>query len=482
MSEWSQPFVPLPFAVVRATHILAAFFGSVAASLAVTEPAADPDLFWHLASGAWMLEHGRLLDHDVFSFTRSGEPYSVGQWLGQLALASAFRAGGWQGVEVLRATLIAVATLFLSRAVLRVQPHPGWAALPIVAAVLISRLAWGDRPQLFTIALFPVFFDLLLRARLDERARTLALLPPLALLWANLHGAFPLGLALLLAFTVEGHAVRHSLRWRFTATLVACAIATQVNPTATRALGWAVSYASAPGRHVVEERPTDLLAPAGIVFGAMLLGALGASLVLGRHRIAARVGPPLLWTGLIVPFALLGIAIQRQLPYAAYVLAPFVGAAIPAALGRARTAAPHVPGPVASAIVGVLIAVPLATAALAAPAEPDLRAYPVAAVRELRPMRGPLLNEYDWGGYLIYAAPEHPVFIDGRGAALFVPGVLDDWVRAVEVRPGYAEILERHDIRLVLLRPHRPLVAALREGGWHLAAEEGDRWVLLVRP
>lgn len=482
MSGRSQPFVPVPFAVVRASVILAAFFAASAASLAVTEPARDPDLFWHMASGAWMLEHGRLLDRDVFSFTRAGEPYSVGQWLGQIALAVAYRSAGWPGIELLRATLVGVATFFLARAVLRIQPHPAWAALPIVAGILVSRLAWGDRPQLFTVALFPLFFDLLLRVRLGAHARTLVLLPPLALLWANLHGAFALGLALVLAFTVEAHAVRHRSRWPLTVTLVASGLATQLNPAASGALGWALSYASSPGRHVVEERPTDLLSPVGIVFAALLSAVIASSLALGRHRIAAAVGPPLLWAGLIVPFVMLGLAIQRQLPYAADVLAPFVAGAVPAALGRAVTVAPLVPRRIALAIVGLLLTIPLAVAVLAAPTGPDLGAYPAGAVPDLARAKGALLNEYDWGGYLIQAAPGQPVFIDGRGAALFQPGILADWTTAVEVRPGYAEVLERHDVGLVLLRPHRPLVAALRERGWGVVAEDAGRWVLLVRP
>lgn len=462
--------------------MFAAFVAVAALTLAASEPAKDPDLFWHLASGQWMLDHGRLLDRDVFSSTREGAPYAVGQWLGQLVLTLAFRVGGWAGVELVRAALVGIATLFLARAVLRLQPHPGWAVLPIIAAVLVSRLAWGDRPQLFTVALFPLFLDVLLRARLGGGTRALFLLPPLALLWANLHGAFPLGLALVLAFTVEALLARHPLRRPFALVLVACAVATQLNPATAGALAWAASYASSPGRHVVEERPTDVLSPAGLLYALLLLTSLASALVLGRAGIRAGVGPPLLWAGLIVPFALLGLAIQRQLPYACDVLAPFVAAALPAALGRAPASAPLVPRQLAIVVVAALIVFGSLSAVLSAPREPDLSTYPVAALAPLRTTRGALLNEYDWGGYLIYAAPERPVFIDGRGAALYVPDILAEWTRAIEVRAGYLEVLTKRDIGVVLLRPHRPLVAALRERGWPVVAEERDRWILLARP
>jgi hypothetical protein len=42
--------------------------------------------------------------------------------------------------------------------------------------------------------------------------------------------------------------------------------------------------------------------------------------------------------------------------------------------------------------------------------------YPYRAVQYLKshPLPGPMLNEYNWGGYLIWQYPERKVFIDGR--------------------------------------------------------------------
>jgi hypothetical protein len=203
----------------------------------------------------------------------------------------------------------------------------------------------------------------------------------------------------------------------------------------------------------------------------------------GRDGIAARLGAPLLWPGLVAPFAILALAIQRETPYACMALTPFVAAMVPDALGRPRTAALTVPR-LAGAAAAVLLLVALAVeAAVAAPREPDLGAYPVGAVPLLRgqPAHPHLLNEYDWGGYLIRYASEQPTFIDGRGEALFVPEVLDDFQRAVALAPGYRDVLKRWDIALVLLRPDRPLAGALREDGWRALGDD-PRWVLLSRP
>ncbi|MDQ2953231.1 MAG: hypothetical protein M3R54_13315, partial [Chloroflexota bacterium] len=188
-----------------------------------------------------------------------------------------------------------------------------------------------------------------------------------------------------------------------------------------------------------------------------------------------------LWPGLIAPFAVAALAIQRETPYACMVLAPFVAAMVPDALGRPRVVAPSVPRVAALGLGLVLAALLLIETVVAAPREPDLSAYPVAALGALRATPGNLLNEYDWGGYLIRYAPEHRTFIDGRGEALFLPDVLDDFQRAVALAPSYRDILKRRDIAIALLRPDRPLVGALRDDGWRVLASD-PRWVLLSRP
>src|SRR2546423_14215366 len=63
--------------------------------LASGYPTGDPDTYWHLASGQWMLDHHEILRADIFSSTVSGQPYSVGQWLGEIGLGLVFNAGGW---------------------------------------------------------------------------------------------------------------------------------------------------------------------------------------------------------------------------------------------------------------------------------------------------------------------------------------------------------------------------------------------------
>src|SRR2546425_293471 len=174
------------------------FLAATSFAIAVSLPSGDPDTYWHLASAKWMIDHGQLLKMDVFSSTVTGEAYSVGEWLGQLVLYAAYLAGGWTGIALLRATLVAIGAFFLTRAALRVAPAPF--AIAITAfALALSEITWTDRPQLFTFALFPMLFEVLIAARAGRTA-LLAAVPPLLLVWTNLHGGDALGLALVAIF------------------------------------------------------------------------------------------------------------------------------------------------------------------------------------------------------------------------------------------------------------------------------------------
>jgi hypothetical protein len=449
---------------------LAPLFVALAAfALALATPSGDPDTYWHLASGKWMLDHGELLRADVFSSTVTGRPYSVGEWLGEIVLYGAYLAGGWTGLVILRGLLVAVCAFFLTRVALR--GGPVIVAVPVsCAALILSEIVWTDRPHLFTLALFPLVLDLLLTARAGRLGVLLAV-PPLMLLWTNLHGGYALGLALVGIFTLEALLLRRSPA-AFVITAGTAFIASFVDP-GSLGLGAAAAHATAPPRFIVEEAPPDVTRPAGLVFAAFIIGVLALALRRGGTLLDLLLLAPLLW---------LGLSAQRHMPYFAFAAVPFIATALPGAwapfeawLARRR---PYPRAAVAGFGAGVA-AMAIVSLALV-PSAPEERAYPTAALEAVRSSTGVLLNEYDWGGYLIWRAPERPVFVDGR-LFPFLPEVFADWREAVELGPRWKQVLDRYRVAQVLLRPDRALVSALREQGWRVVTEDA-RAVLLERP
>jgi len=438
-------------------------------AVAIANPPHDPDMYWHLASGKWMLEHGQLLRTDQFSSTMSGAAYSVGEWLGQIVLYLAYLAGGWAGLVLLRGALVFVSAFFVTRLVLR-DGVPIVFALPIaVAALVLSEIVWTDRPHLFTLALFPLLLDLLLAARAG-RVRLLLAVPPLILLWTNLHGGYALGLALMGIFTLDALLRRQVLPYAIT--MLTAFAASLVDP-GSLGLAAAATHAASPPRFIAEESPPDITKPAGALFALFIVATLALALRTGGTVFDMLVLAPLLW---------LGLSAQRQMPYFAFAALPYLATAVarawPALTARVAGRRPYPRVAVVGFAAGVAAMVLVSLASV--PTAPNEREYPTAALAAVRSGSGVLLNEYDWGGYLIWRAPERAVFIDGR-LFLFVPDVLADWREAVELGPRWRETLERRKVAQVLLMPRRPLVAALRESGWRVVVED-ERAILLERP
>jgi hypothetical protein len=88
---------------------------------------------------------------------------------------------------------------------------------------------------------------------------------------------------------------------------------------------------------------------------------------------------------------------------------------------------------------------------------------PVKAVEFIKSsqLSGPMLNDYGLGGYLIWTAPEHPVFVDGRGDVFEWSGVLGEFGDWATLRSDPNELLEKHKINFCFLNSQSPMVRVL---------------------
>jgi hypothetical protein len=114
----------------------------------------------------------------------------------------------------------------------------------------------------------------------------------------------------------------------------------------------------------------------------------------------------------------------------------------------------------------------------------DPTAFPVEAVARARAagLPGPVFNEFAWGGYLLYAWPEQPVFIDGQ-TDFYGEQLTREYVTIRETGAGWQEALARRGIELMVLPPDAPLVRALAESpSWKLQYVDATAAVLQHRP
>ncbi len=173
--------------------ILAALLGFLA-----TCRIRDPDIWLYLKSGEIFLQRGEILRTDIFSFTRSGQPWANHSWLSQAVFAVFFRAAGVGGLYLLRYLLLGSAFGLVYRSV-RLNAGRTAAAVLTLAAILAAASRFVVRPELFTFVFLPLTVLVLERERKGKRSR-LFLVPIIFLAWSNLHGGVILGAVILGAY------------------------------------------------------------------------------------------------------------------------------------------------------------------------------------------------------------------------------------------------------------------------------------------
>ena len=462
---------------MRTPLVLPAAIGALFGAASTRLPVGDPDVFWHLAIGHDTLAHG-LATADAYSWTVLGQPVSVDQWLGQLLWALADTAGGWPGIVALRAVAVALLVgLIVYAAVREHTTHPIGTVFAALPAIALSRLVWTERPELFGVICFALLIVLIRAARAGSD-RALYAIPPLIVLWANLHGSFALGVVLV---ALEGAVAQPSRRRAFLSVAIGSFLATLLTPSTIGTWSAPAFHLLHPPRQIQEWSVPDVTTPPGAIFFVAIAATI-ATAFFARTR-TAREGVVLL------PVLFVSLIATRQLPFFAIVAAPYLAAhggdAIGEIAGLLHLPTPRFapvtrwPGRAADAAALAVGAIVLAVAAATGTPAPALAGFPTSAVPALRSGPG-LLNQYDWGGYLIANAPGTPVFVDGR-LTPYLSGVLNDYSTVVGVHPGWRDVIARRGIRQILVRPTDPVAVRARDLGWPIRATS-DTFVLIDVP
>jgi len=155
----------------------------------------DSDTLWQIRIGQWIVEHGAVPYTDVHTFTRFGEPWMSSSWLSQVLYAISWGSLGWAGPVILTSLAIG-ATVAILMYLLDAYVDPARSIMLVTLAVLISATHFLARPHMLAFPFMVAFLGGLMAAA-DRRSAPSWLLLPVLAMWANLHGGFVLGLALI---------------------------------------------------------------------------------------------------------------------------------------------------------------------------------------------------------------------------------------------------------------------------------------------
>jgi hypothetical protein len=451
----------------------------------------DPDIFWHLVTGQWMVDHHQLVSQDIFTFTVHGRRWIDPEYTTEIIVYLLFKAGGLTLVSLGFAAVTFAGFLLIWRRVRIEKSNPVIAAVLVGVAGLAGAAVWGPRPQMITFA-FTCLELFWLDRYLRGRSRAIYWLPLVMVAWANLHGGFLFGLVPVgVAAVVEAiHWIRrvdgdtHKRRCRnLVLVFVGCCAAAVLNPRGISLYGYVIQPQfsvvqqnfiaewQSPNFHVLQERGLEamlLLIPVAFALRRPSLWDVGLTVVVSYAALAA-VRHSTLFIAAETPLLIWSFSTGWEKMPQAHRVAAWI-APRTAAL-RAASAALLI---IAVAGTGLFVRSTLSGQTRATAAN-----FPVGAADWLasHPTVGTrMFNQYGWGGYLIYRFfpdPNRRVFSFGE-ATLLGTTVMQE-VSDVELgNPDWQQIFARNRIDYVIDVPGAPAVLALEEDShWTKVYDDG---------
>jgi hypothetical protein len=438
------------------SHLLWVAATILAVAAFALRPIHSFDVFWYLRAGAEIVARGALPAHDPFSFTAS--PHWMNhEWLAEILLYLVHQLGGISALALLPALVLFVAFWLLlgpTRREARACGVPLAITWPVALGLGGAGLVLGEiaepRAQLFSWVLFAATFALCLA---DARTPSpwIAAALPLQLIWTNLHGGNPTGVALLgLHFLFSPGGAR--LRGRRALVAGAAAVLTLAGP-----YGWKVHGHFLSSHQGLAELREWLPLTGAIALGSyahlVYLGVVAAAAISLLVRRRQGSGAPFSGTlrfeaAALVVFLLLSIRYARFSGEAC-----LVAAAIFLRAGLRPGRAPAAAAPLAA--LGLLL---VAGALL-----PSARTFglglapgrhPIAAVAWLRAHRppGPMFNSFNFGGYLQWAYPEEKVFIDGRAFTVYPDDLFAEMLAVYAQPTRFRDLEQRFNLRLAVVQ------------------------------
>ena len=469
---------------VRCLALVVLFTGSMRLK-PLSSAVLDPDIWWHLRDGDFIIAQHRVPRQGLFTqySSHSWVDYS---WGSEVIMARVYHWFGLMGLVALRSvlelTIAATVFLLLSRGL-----GSFWRAWPSTAVGMWAmNHSLGMQPMLFSIVAFSFELALLFEALRRNDIRPLVFLPLIFLAWANLHIQFVYGLfVLVLLAAIRTTQARLPESWsgllqprknpplsQVLAITGLSALATLIGPYSWQLYRVIFNYLRSSALYgiIIELQALNFRAPGHFVFVLVLATAF---FVLGWRRSRDPFQLALLTICGLVGFRMTRDTWFSCLPALAII-------ADRERRGFRESRERPFPGFAFVAVTGVACA--LMFALVAWDSRLDNRSlerlvaasFPVNACSFVRAhsLPGPIYNDMNWGGFLIWALPEEPVAIDNR-PDLYGDAVLS---RFYSVQQGWTDWRNDPDLNaaeVVMLNNRTPLAHLLADAeGFHLVYQD----------
>ncbi|HXH49221.1 MAG TPA: hypothetical protein VNM47_07730 [Terriglobia bacterium] len=442
----------------------------------------ESDTLWHITVGNLILNTHTWPTHDIYSFTAHGSPWIAYEWLGEVIMALAWRAGNLHGLAVLVMVIISVIILGLFYLAYLGSKNTKSAFAACAVLLPLSAISWTLRPQLLGYVFLIITLIVLKKFR-QGHTKSIWILPLIFLLWTNTHGTFVLGFGVLGVYWLSGlkelqfgdiYGRRWTPRERQQLELIALLslIASIITPYGTQLAAYPLEMAGSQPMiiQIVQEwQPLDFSASYGKLFLVLFL-AFWILVIMRQPKFR------------LEDMVMLMIASAETIMHARFmvlfvpVFAPMLAESITPWFPPYDETKDH---PVLNfGLVGLILA------AMVFFFPPNTRLnqqlaseMPAGAVQYLaaHPDVGPTFNYFFWGGYLIQNRwPVDKVFIDGRLDIYEYSGVLADYMSIMSLKPDVESLLSKYHVNSCLVPPENPLAILLGSSpGWKEVYRDG---------
>ncbi|HWW14442.1 MAG TPA: hypothetical protein VN310_07260 [Candidatus Dormibacteraeota bacterium] len=461
-------------------------------SLALKLTVSDLDNWWHLKVGDWILQSHSFPHTGIFSATAANRPWAAYSWGYEILLSLSYKWQDILGMSIFGTVLTLLVAASVYRMTRRLSGRFWMACLIATATCSVFLFTVCPRPVYFSMMLFTAELTLILEANHSGRMQTLYWLPLIFFFWANLHIQFVYGLAVigLLAGVNLAQRLTAKAGWEpeylsaptlplgpLFAIAASCVLAACISPYSYHLYEIVYGYASAriPYKMIRELQPIAFQSPSQylqLLLTGVTFFAVGRKKHIDPFKFA-----------LLILATVIGYRMMRDAWFICIVAAACL-ADFPVKEEDTQSAETwHEWSALAVVLVvaGLLFARDTSFHRAGLDAQIS-RLFPVNAVNYLRqhPEPGPLYNAFDWGGFLIWYAPDYPVAIDGR-TDLYGDD-LD--ARFLEIGSGEDSYLTDPYLNgagIILLQREMPLTALLYRDRRFLKIYEDKLAVMFIR-
>lgn len=463
----------------------------------------DPDLGWHIRTGEEIIKRQEIPAVDWFTHSLPNFKWVDHEWLTDTIIYLIYKAGGPFALSLISSLIIIYTFGFLLGKTMKENLSIDHQFFIGLLAVIVINEFIGVRPQILALLGTAFVLVIIKKLRINPQSKSIYLLPVLFLLWANIHASFALGLFVLVIIAVseavktlflekgaifkfidKGFTLSKDALRKLAIIIPACILITLINPYSYRiyeeiARTLTDTYAHT---HINEWMRPDFETTLGISFLAF------ASLIIiiffirkGRMDIT--------YFAFFMIFFLLSLQSKRHIPI-------FITLSTPYLLESSKFFYENfifkilrmkliIIGLLAITIYLIFFKEKFQFTIKKSFHEDQIDASnPVKAVDYLRrnPIPGNMLNEYNWGGYMIKALPGVKVLCDGRTAHWKEDGkhLLRDFLDAANNERA-DEVIEAYQINFVFVESDRGIISYLQNKPEWKTVYSDDKAVIMKK-